>query len=55
MKLHPVTPIYFSYFQESFLWFKNKTGDAQGNSTHSKQHQENVPDCKDDNIKQYIS
>ena len=32
-----MTPTYFSYFQESLLWLKNKTGDGKQNSLPSEQ------------------
>ena len=37
MILHCMLPIYFSYFQESFLWFKAKTGIANLDSTNNEQ------------------
>ena len=54
MTLYYVKPMY-SYFQEFFLWLKNKTGDAQQNSTHGKEHHQNVLEWNEDNIKQCIS
>ena len=40
MLLHHVKPIYFSYFQESFRWFKNKL--LLQNTEQGKNRQTNI-------------
>ena len=47
--------VYFYWPQEYLLWFRNFSGNAQQNFTHSKQHHQNVKEGTEDNIKQCIS